>query len=207
MLFRIAGNPFDSVSRETVAAYGALLARDARERAAALTRELSDSKALAGAAEDSVEKLLADHDAWSRASAVGALGQIGTRTGPLIKALRDESGTVREAAAAALGRMGAPGLPALSRQLDAKDPALRALAVAGLAQSPEPRAAELLARAFKDEDEGVRLTAIAAPAAFQPDLAAAKAGLRPELQRLSREDPSDSVRAAALSALAAIPEK
>lgn len=206
-LFRAAGNPFDSVSRETVAAFGAVLARDRQARRAELSRELAESQALAEAALDSLEKLLADGDPWVRASAAAALGQIGTRTGSLVKALSDPSAAAREAAASALGRMGAPGLPALSDALDAKDPALRALAVTGLAQSPEPRAVKILERALKDPDERVRLTAVAAPAAFQPALAPAKIELRPALRRLSREDASPSVRAAALAAVAAIPEK
>lgn len=202
-LLKISGNPFDTVSNETVVAYGVVLAQNPARRAA-LARELSEARASQRAAAQALLKLLSDSDPWVRATALTALGQLASEADQLAKGLDDPNAVVREAAASALGRLGRAGLPGLEKALGSALWERRAAAVAGLAQSPENEAIKLLRKAFEDPDERVRMAAVAAPAAFQTLLAPLKKDLLPDLDRLVKTDSSAAVKTSASVMRAAI---
>jgi HEAT repeat protein len=97
---------------------------------------------------------LGDEDPLVRGNAAVNLGETGDKQAikPLAKALKDEDQDVRKAAKQSL-------IQILIRNLDDKDPRSRATATKALGQIGGKRAIKPLAKALKDEDQTVCITA------------------------------------------------
>ncbi|MEK7746563.1 MAG: HEAT repeat domain-containing protein, partial [Elusimicrobiota bacterium] len=134
---------------------------------------------------------------------LAGLGGIGrAEDAPVLAAyLEASSALLREVAAAALGRMGDAARGEIRKALRSRLPRTRALACIAAARSGEPSALLELKAAFRDKDEEVRRTALAALLAVQPPLRAERKAFKEEVTRLL-SDQSPSVRLAARRALA-----
>lgn len=97
---------------------------------------------------------LGDEDPMVRNYAAVNLGQTGDKQAikPLAKALKDEDQDVRKAAKESL-------IQILIKTLDDEDPRARATAAKALGQIGDKRAVKPLAKALKDEEQGVRSAA------------------------------------------------
>lgn len=97
---------------------------------------------------------LGDEDPLVRNYAAVNLGQTGDKQAikPLAKALKDEEQDVRKAAKESL-------IQILIKTLDDEDPRARATAAKALGQIGDKRAVKPLAKALKDEEQGVRTAA------------------------------------------------
>ncbi len=97
---------------------------------------------------------LGDEDPMVRENAAVNLGQTGDKQAikPLAKALKDEEQDVRKAAKESL-------IQILIKILDDKDPHSRAMAAKALGKIGDKRTVKPLAKALKDEEQGVRSAA------------------------------------------------
>ncbi len=97
---------------------------------------------------------LGDEDPLVRENAAKELGGTGDKQAikPLAKALKDEEQSVRKAAKESL-------IHILIKTLDDEDPRARATAAKALGQIGDKRAVKSLAKALKDEEQGVRSAA------------------------------------------------
>ena len=196
-----------------------------REHAAKALGKLGDARAVSP-----LVNLLNDYDEqkkWLRGAVCYALGKIGSPSvEPLIAALRDEDSFVRRKAAFVLGRIGdATAVDALVALLTDRERRVCINAVLALGQIGDARALEPLTVVLKTDAATVRINTVFALGKFgqpaveplifalkDPDARVRKQttaelgrigdkGAIPELERVTKADPEDSVRHAANKAL------
>lgn len=198
-------NPFEPASPAALREFARILGSREKRYAAALASESEELSSQEGEARRALKALLQDSDREVAAAALSGLGGIGRKEdAPALAAfLEDPSALLREASAAALGRMGDAARGEIRKALRSRLPRTRALAAAAAARSGEASALLELKAAFRDKDEEVRRTALAALLAVQNPLRGERKAFAGEVRRLL-SDKAPSVRAAARRALAEV---
>ena len=184
-------------------AFAALATRHPRLAADALTqlRRLPDVASLTPDELGALERTLATRAVLpaTRTGLIRLVGERGWKEAlPALRRVEPDSPQILDAILDARAKLGAPAdADELEAYLDAKDPAVRAAAIRGLAALDEPAVGEIGRFATSDADTGVRVAAIDALGA------AKKPAAIPTLSRTFAE-PTREVRQASGRALIAI---
>lgn len=200
-LLKSFSNPFEPARPAAFETFARIARRRAWDYAGIAQAERSAAKGVRPAARKELLRLLADNESEVAHAAIVALGAIGEPDDALALApfLSNRSSLLREAAAASIVRIGEPALPEIMKALEANSPRVRAQMAAGLAQAGDPALLDAFGRALADADSEVRRTAALALAQLPRPLHEARRRFKPQLERLSKDDSSPSVRAAAFS--------
>jgi HEAT repeat protein len=142
-----------------------------------------------------------DHASRVRRAAAAALAKIGdpAAVGPLVAALSQDDGLLRERAREALAKFGHLAVAPLTELLTAEEDRTRWEAAKTLAEIADPAAAPALVRALEDENGGVRWLA------GEGLIALGKAGLPPLLEALVERSDSVWLRKGAHHVLRSVP--